>query len=79
MRRREALTLIGGAGAWPLVGNAQPSTPVIGFLSSRSPGESGSVVTAFREGLKEGGYIEGRNVHTSRSAGPRASTRASQR
>ena len=63
MRRREVLTLIGGAGAWPLIGNAQPSTPVIGFLSSRSPGESASVVTAFREGLKEGGYVEGRNVH----------------
>ena len=63
MRRREVIGLIGGASAWPLIGNAQPSTPVIGFLSSRSPGESASVVAAFREGLKEVGYVEGRNVH----------------
>jgi putative tryptophan/tyrosine transport system substrate-binding protein len=63
MRRREVIVLIGGAGAWPLVGNAQPSTPVICFLSSRSPGESASLVAAFREGLKELGYVEGRNVH----------------
>src|SRR5262249_39486668 len=45
------------------VGAQQPAVPVIGFLSSRSPSESASVEAAFREGLKEAGYIEGHNLH----------------
>jgi hypothetical protein len=61
-RRREAIALLGCAAAWPLAGQAQGSMPLIGFMSSRSPGESATVVTAFRQGLAEAGFLEGRNV-----------------
>ena len=63
MKRREFIGLVAGGIAWPVVARAQQqATPVIGFLSSRSPGESAGLVTAFRQGLRESGFVEGQNL-----------------
>jgi putative tryptophan/tyrosine transport system substrate-binding protein len=60
VKRREFITLVGGAAAWPVAARAQQ--PVIGFMSSRSPEDSVDVVAAFRRGLGARGFVEGQNV-----------------
>jgi putative ABC transport system substrate-binding protein len=63
MRRREFITLIGGAAAWPLAARAQQKPmPVIGYLSARTPEDSVELLADFRRGLAETGFVDGQNV-----------------
>jgi putative tryptophan/tyrosine transport system substrate-binding protein len=81
MRRREFITLLGGAAAtWPLAARAQQrALPIIGFLSSAAPGPFKQFVEAFQRGLNEKGFIEGQNATIESIAGPKVTLTGSRR
>jgi putative tryptophan/tyrosine transport system substrate-binding protein len=63
IRRREFITLLGGAAAaWPIAARAQQARPMVGFVSGGSPGPFAYLVRAFRQGLNETGFVEGQNL-----------------
>jgi hypothetical protein len=63
MKRREFITLLGGAAAtWPLAARAQPKIPRVGFMGNSTAALEANLVSAFRDGLRERGYEEGRNI-----------------
>ena len=63
VRRRQFIVLLGAAAGWPVIAIAQQSAvPVIGFMSGRSPEDSRHLVAAFHQGLREAGFVEGKNI-----------------
>jgi putative ABC transport system substrate-binding protein len=63
VKRREFMTLLGGAAAWPLAARAQQTAlPVVGYLNLGSPESDSSRLTGLRRGLNQSGYVEGRNL-----------------
>ena len=62
MRRREFLSAVGGATAWPLAARAQQPMPVVGYVRSTTVAGFANLEVAFRQGLKEEGFVEGQNV-----------------
>jgi hypothetical protein len=62
VKRRESISLLGGLGAWPLAARAQQEVQVIGFLNSASPSTYTAYTAAFRRGLEDAGYVEGKTI-----------------
>jgi putative ABC transport system substrate-binding protein len=63
MKRRQFIVALGSAVAWPAVARAQQvAVPAIGYLTGRSPDIESRILAAFRQGLKETGYVEGQNI-----------------
>ena len=74
MRRRDFITLVGGTAAWPLAARAQQGAiPIVGFMHILSPETVPDFVPAFRQGLKEQGFLEGQNLVVN-IAGPMETT-----
>jgi len=61
LKRRDFISLLGGAAYWPIAARAQQQVPVVGFLNADSPQGYGRQLSAFLQGLSEKGYVDGRN------------------